>query len=581
MKIADKLKEYEEKNKKFFSFEYFPPKTEAGVQNLYARIDRMVELEPAFIDVTWGAGGSTAGLTLDIVANAQQFSGVDVMMHLTCTNMHKEMIDDALAKAKDAGLTNILALRGDPPHGTEKWTAVEGGFSYAVDLVKYIKSQYGDHFSIGVAGYPEGHLECTSYEDDLKHLKAKIDAGGEFIVTQLFYDVPTFKKFMQDCKDIGITAPIVPGIMPIHGFQSFMKMTGFCKTKIPQKVLDDLEPIKDNDEAVKQYGVDYAIQMCKELFEAGVPGIHIYTLNLEKSAVKILEGLNLVTDRESRRKLPWRPSTVQARRTEDVRPIFWANRPKSYLTRTRTWDEFPNGRWGDARSPAFGDLAEHYIAGGKKKPEWVAEPIASEQDVWNICAKFTEGKLAALPWCDTSLSAETTPLLQKLAEFNKKGLLTINSQPRVNAASSSDPVVGWGGPDGFVYQKAYVEFFCRKELLDSVLNVAAKNPMITYHAVHSTADTISNSHTVNAVTWGVFPGKEIQQPTIVDPNVFENVWAEEAFSLWLANWAEHLPEGDAGRAVLKEIHDNYYLVNVVDNDFVSGNVWDILENAVA
>lgn len=263
----------------------------------------MVALGPEFCDITWGAGGSTADLTLDIAARMQNEVGVETMMHLTCTNMPAASLDDALAKVKAAGLTNILALRGDPPKGQDEFTTVEGGFSCALDLVKHIRDTHGDHFGIAVAGYPEAHPDAIvddaaamadAYKADIAYLKRKVDAGADFIVTQLFYDVDVFLQFEKDCRAAGIGCPILPGIMPIQSYGGFKRMTTFCKTKVPADIEAALEAIKDDEEAVKKYGVELGTAMCRRLLDAGVPGIHLYTLNLESTAVAILENLGLV-----------------------------------------------------------------------------------------------------------------------------------------------------------------------------------------------------------------------------------------------------------------------------------------------
>lgn len=343
-KIINKIRKRMEERRAFYSFEYFPPKTEEGKHNLYARLERMSWLEPLFMDVTWGAGGTTADSTLEISVTAQHFWG-ELMMHLTCTNMPREKIDQALEKAKEGGIRNILALRGDPPKGADTWEACEDGFAYAVDLVRYIREKYGDYFGICVAGYPEGHLQCKSIEEDIKYLKAKVDAGADFIITQLFYDVDNFVAWVDKCRAAGITVPIIPGIMPIQDYGGFKRMTGFCKTMVPQEILDALEPIQADDARVKAYGVELAVRMCRRLLEAGCPGLHFYTLNLEKSVTSILEVLGFVSVRKPGT-LPWKTSQAARRDKEEIRPIFWANRPQSYLTRTETWDEFPNGRWG-------------------------------------------------------------------------------------------------------------------------------------------------------------------------------------------------------------------------------------------
>ena len=277
-----------------------------GVENLFERQKRMVALkpQPTFCDITWGAGGTTADLTLDIAARMQNEVGIETMMHLTCTNMPVEQLDGALARCREAGVTNILALRGDPPKGQETFAAVEGGFACALDLVKHIRAGHGDFFGIAVAGYPEAHPDAIvlddeakmaeNYAKDVAYLKEKCDAGADLVVTQLFYDVALYFQFVKDCRAAGITVPIIPGIMPIMTYGGFKRMTSFCKTKVPAEVAAAVEARKDDDDAVREYGIELGTSMCKELLAGGAPGIHLYTLNLEKSPVAILENLGLV-----------------------------------------------------------------------------------------------------------------------------------------------------------------------------------------------------------------------------------------------------------------------------------------------
>jgi methylenetetrahydrofolate reductase (NADPH) len=583
MKIIDKINESVDKQEVFYSFEFFPPKTPAGVENLYARMDRMAALEPLFCDMTWGAGGSSAELTLELSANAQKLSGLDMLMHMTCTNMEEGDVQSALVKAKDAGIQNILALRGDPVRGAASFNECDRGFSHAVDLVRYIREHFGDHFSIGVAGYPEGHTECVDKDSDLKYLKEKVDAGADFIVTQLFYDVQVYVDFVRKCREIGITIPIIPGIMPIQNYGGFVRMTTFCQSFVPDHITKALEPIKDNDEAVKDYGVQLGIEMSQQLMDAGAPGLHYYTLNLERSVRRILEGLTTLANKASRREFPWRASSLSKRATESVRPIYWSNRPTSYLQRTAMWDEYPNGRWGSSESPAFGDLNESHfvatkIAPGNRREMWGAAPSAKEE-IRQVFVKYVRGEISSLPWCDSALHLETSIIQDRLAAINEAGFLTINSQPRVNAAPSDDPLYGWGGRGGRVYQKAYVECFVSPENMKKIIDNADKKRSIQYHAVDFSGNSYSNSgRTATAVTWGVFPNKEVQQPTIVDYNSFV-VWKDEAFALWLTQWASLYEADSASAKLMREIHDSYFLVSIVDNDFVNGDIWGIFGQA--
>lgn len=245
-------------------------------------------------------------------------------------------------------------------------------------------------------------------------------------------------------------------------------------------------------------------------------------------------------------------------------------------------DEFSNGRWGDNRSPAFGELDSHYapfsrISVPDRKAMW-GESLASHTDVYEIFARYVSGLVTKLPWCEVPLHLETTSIQEKLVTINRAGFLTINSQPRVNAANSDDPLFGWGGPGGKVYQKAYVECFVPPRNLKHLMENCQSMKSVQYHAVDVRGNSYSNRNKgTTAVTWGVFPHKEILQPTVVDTESFM-VWKDEAFSLWLSMWASVYNDESESSALLHEIHDTYFLVSVVDNDFINGDIWQIFEN---
>ena len=573
MKLVDKIRTSIEEGQPFYSFEYFPPKTAPGLLNLYDRIERMSKLSPIFLDITWGAGGSTADLSLEIASSMQNLIGLETQMHLTCTNMPRAELIEALAQTRDKGIQNILALRGDPAGNAAEWEACDDGLNHAIDLVRLIREEHGDYFGVCVAGYPGGHVEARGYETDLGHLKAKVDAGADLVISQLFYDADLFLRFVDDCRAIGIECPIIPGIMPIHNHRTFTRVTRFCRT-VPDEVMVALEPIQNDDEAVKEYGVSLLVELCQKLFDNGVPGLHFYTMNLEQVVTRVLDDLGIIPDKVER-PLPWRSSANVRRTNEDVRPIFWANRPKSYLARTMAWDEFPNGRWGDARSPAFGELTDYHLTHLHLVREdrlhlWGRNP-RSLADVYDVFASFCEGKISAIPWFDSPLAKESEGIRAQLIELNRNGLLTINSQPRVNGAPSEDPSVGWGGAGGRVYQKSYFEFFISDRSLPMLLAKFEELPSLSFHAINKDGRSFSNCAEVNAVTWGVFAGSEIKQPTVVDPASFV-VWKDEAFALWLSAWASLYPEDSDSRRLLEKIHDSFYLVNVVDNDFEHGDL---------
>jgi len=595
--LTEKIKARIESKDKFFSLEFFPPRTKAGAVNLLSRLDRMRAGNPLFIDITWHPAGNPAGdsetSSMMIAQSSVQYVGIESMLHMTCVGSSKDEITSYLNKAKRLGLRNILALRGDLPNIDEEWQYDPNKFNYATDLVRHTRQHFDDYFTICVAGYPTGHPEAKVYEDDLMHLKEKVDAGADFIITQLFFKASTFKKFVDDCRAIGINCPILPGIMPIQSYDSLRHIVKLSKLEIPEEINNAVTSMKGNDDAIRNYGIHQATQMIKELFISGYAhGIHFYTLNREVASTAILKNLGLWSD--IKKPLPFRLSADPARTEEEIRPIFWTQRPKSYIHRTRHWDEFPNGRWGRNDSPAFGDLKDYYqffLASQSPKTELLkmwGEELRSEQDVWDVFENYIGGKpnkagvmVQRTPWCDSELSQETGLIAQNLAKINKNGVLTINSQPSANCVESTDPILGWGVPGGYVFQKAYLEFFTSEENVMALLQVLGRFPGVNFQVVnHSGRVNFTNikHRRPIAVTWGVFPGREIMQPTIVDPIAF-NQWRTEAFGLWTEQWGK-LYEPDSGsRKILDGIAESYYLVNLVDNDFPKGNcLWEVMED---
>lgn len=256
-------------------------------------MDRMHGLGPAFIDITWGAGGRLSDLTCEMVNVAQSVYGLETCMHLTCTDMEKSKVDSALREAYKAGCTNILALRGDPPREKEKWVAIQGGFQYAKDLVRYIREKYGNHFDIGVAGYPEGCDDQDDPEILMDHLKEKVDAGGTFIVTQMFYDVDIFLDWVQRCRARGITVPIIPGIMPITTYAAFLRRANWSKCRIPPTWIKVLEPVKNDDAAVREVGKGLVAEMCRKILEAGILHLHLWVIILSSCVGQFSEAFKL------------------------------------------------------------------------------------------------------------------------------------------------------------------------------------------------------------------------------------------------------------------------------------------------
>ncbi|RNA39112.1 methylenetetrahydrofolate reductase isoform X2 [Brachionus plicatilis] len=525
--LIDKIKKKIENKETWFSLEFFPPKTVNGASNLISKLEFLGTGKPLFCDITWHPAGDPAS---DKPTSSMKISNVmlnycllETMLHITCYGQTKESMKQYLDKAKSIGIRNLLALRGDPAVGTE-WRYQENGFNYATDLVRFIRENYG--------------------------------------------------------------------ILPIQSYDSLRHICKLSKLEVPQNIVSAMEKIKDNDEAIRIYGIEQAVNLCQELMQAGVFGVHFYTLNRDVAVTEILRRLDLWNKDSEPRHLPWKSKQLcsYSRPDEDVRPIFWSIRPKSYVCRTSDWDQFPNGRWGNSSAPSFGDLKDYHIFYSKiNTKECLAQwghNLNDETDVWNVFASFVSGKpnkigvkITSFPWCEEGLASETSLLTDELERFNRQGILTINSQPNVNGAPSSDPVIGWGSPDGYVYQKAYIEFFISKSFLPFLLEALEKYPRVIYHIINKSGDINLTNCTLlnpNAVTWGVFPGKEIVQPTVVDPISFMS-WKDESFNIWTDYWGKLYEPNSTSRELLEQISNTYLLVNIVDNEFQKENcIWSIL-----
>jgi methylenetetrahydrofolate reductase (NADPH) len=281
-----------------FSFEFFPPRSEEGERNLEHALAELSRMDPTFVSVTYGAGGTSAQKlkTIDIVTQIKERYGLEAMAHFTCVGATVDELRVTLDRMRDAGIENVLALRGDPPHGQDEWTATEGGLSYSRELIELIRGGYD--FTIGAACFPEVHIHAESAESDLRYCKAKVDAGARFLITQLFFDTQAYWDFVARARDAGIEVPIVPGIMPIGNVAQIRRFTSMCGATIPERLHRELELRADQPEAVADFGVAYATLQCAELLEGGAPGIHFYTLNRSPATRAILSALRCIA--------PWR-----------------------------------------------------------------------------------------------------------------------------------------------------------------------------------------------------------------------------------------------------------------------------------
>ena len=281
-----------------FSFEFFPPKTDAGLDSLRESVRSLRDLDPTFVSVTYGAGGSTRDRTIDLVTEIQRHYGLTAMAHLTCVGASKNEIADVLGRLHAGEVHNVLALRGDPPKGETNFTRPADGFGYASELTAFVKEQF--EFCIGGACYPEGHVECLGKSGDrdlsldLKHLEKKVEAGAEFLITQLFFDNNAYFDFVARVRKAGIGLPIIPGIMPITNVDQIKRFTTMCGSSLPPTLIREMERFRDDANAVLSLGVAYATAQCYDLLQRGAPGIHFYTLNKSNATRTILTALRTI-----------------------------------------------------------------------------------------------------------------------------------------------------------------------------------------------------------------------------------------------------------------------------------------------
>jgi methylenetetrahydrofolate reductase (NADPH) len=274
-----------------FSFEFFPPKTDEGERNLRATLEDLRAFEPDFASVTYGAGGSTRDRTLEVTKWLKQELGIEAMAHLSCVGATREELSAILDGIAEAGIENVLALRGDPPRGETQWRPHPGGLKYSTELAALIAAGYP--FAIGAACFPEVHPEAPDLAHDLRFLRQKVENGAAFLITQLFFDNEVYFQFVEEARAVGIEVPIIPGIMPITDVKQIKTITGMCKASIPEPLLEALEWRAADRDAVLQLGVAFATLQCAELLARGAPGIHFYTLNRSPATRAILSSLRL------------------------------------------------------------------------------------------------------------------------------------------------------------------------------------------------------------------------------------------------------------------------------------------------
>lgn len=635
-----------------------------GFSNLQDRLQRMsTTLRPLFVNVTWGAGGCTSSSSLELAEICQRQLGLTTCLHLTCTNMKRRLIDEALEEAKTMGIRNVLALRGDPPREEEYRLDTENGheeeeveennenFVWAIDLVRYIRRIYGDFFCVGVAAYPEGHADEShpvdqNFEQDIPFLIQKVEAGADFLVTQFFFDVHAYTRFERALRENESGAfrsiPIIPGLLPIQNYQILKRTTKLAHCRIPPRLLEALDPIKADDEHVKRKGVDALCDIIREIKAVksdGPRGFHFYTLNLEKVVGSILDKCNLIPPMPDVREsaIDDSPTTLNSingtsnhipngiphvRKPSDLPTSRRPSMSSNHLTTTHpssspiqngahvssnatittpsreaTWDDYPNGRFGDARSPAFGTPASYSPSSlpctpARARALW-GEPTSLQQ-ITSLFTSHLRGEAPSqLPWSDDPHLSPETALIRSHLLFltTARNWWTIASQPAVDGLPSTHPVHGWGPARGFVFQKPFVELFLPlsdwKQRLRPHLRSSSSSSCgagrISYYAGHpdGTFESSSdNAKAVHAVTWGSFLGKEIATATMVEEVSFR-AWCEEAFGRW-EEWARCC-RGAEARALLRKCKSELVLVNVIGHVYreMEGEwLWHFLKGAV-
>ncbi len=278
-------------SKRTISCEFFPPKTADGMDVVFRAVDRLQPFNPDFVSVTYGAGGSTRGFTEEIVTKIKSEAQLEVMAHQTCVGQTQEEVHDSLARLEAAGIENVIALRGDLPQGDNVGAPAKSGFSHASDLIGHIRGNFD--FGVAAACYPEGHTESADLDADMEHTKLRVSQGADFLITQLFYNNNHYFDFVERAQKSGINVPILPGVLPILTTSQVRRFTTLCGAKIPPELDKQLDKFGEDDDAVRELGVEHATRQVRELWDAGVPGVHFYVLNRSYSVSKILANLGL------------------------------------------------------------------------------------------------------------------------------------------------------------------------------------------------------------------------------------------------------------------------------------------------
>lgn len=596
------------------SFEFFAPLAD-GIEALRRRITSLARAEPLFVSAV-GVGSEASArsaLSLALLAKQQQLPSC---LHVSASDLSHGEAVALLEDAKATGVRNVIFESGVAAQGT----GATPRLSSSRELAEIARKVGGDYFCIGIVGFPRGGIsESGSFDADMSALAAAGVAGCvDFVLVAPAFDAAAITDFIAAVASAGLLVPVIPSVPVAGSWSAYEAVAAAAGCRAAPLEEEQLRKAAAADKSGVEFSAaasKFASRLARNLLSSGATSVvHFVTLNQEVTLRSVLSDLGLAGGSSGgvRRRLPWRIAPDEARATEECRPIFWGNRAASYVARTARWTKYPSGRWSEGGSQGknvaaaaaegvtvdeirgsdelvntrggaaeWGELdLDLYPTGSveERRALWGASP-KDERAVWSVFAAYITGAVPRLPWCDLGgLAPETDTLTGTLARLNAEGFLTINSQPCVNGAPSDSPVFGWGGVGGAVFQKAYIECFCPPGHLAALIDAAASDSAfssITWHAVnssgswHATNSRDRSRGGVNAVTWGVFPDREVIQPTVMAPAAFVGAWREEAFALWLSHWASIYEEDSDAHGLICDLHDNYYLVNAVDNNFLN------------
>ncbi|KAI0988277.1 hypothetical protein GJ496_003316 [Pomphorhynchus laevis] len=598
VRLSERIKNMMDSRQPWFALEFSQPGNSSHLEKLIPVFDYFLSSHPLFYSITTSNNCKLANEETKLLERDNQyvnlanimvnFCGLDTLLHVISSGSRsKEAIRKYLRAAINIGIKNVLVTFVEENSVCEDVQ----GFTSLADVVQFIKQEFtgDDSFGIGVLGY-QSSLK-NDYDQSLVILHEAVQNGADFVLSNVVIDTTSFVKFVRDCRCCGIKCPIVAHIDPLALIDARVSNS-------EQRFNPDVH----NDQSVEFMNVvAKCVTICEQIIRSGlITGFYFVTHNQRNCTDSILKKLHFWPNKKPKRQMPWRQSAKTQRfYNESVRPIFWSARVKSYLHKTSSWEQFPNGRWNNMNITSLSNVTDHQLAyhhwnvsNATLLNQW-GHDLSSEREVWDVFVSFlqksknpkTDCLVELFPWCEeVYLAEETNVIIDDLIKVNKRGVLTINSQPNVNGIPSDDPVYGWGPIDGYIYQKAYLEFFIPTKMIGSLLTILRQYPRVSFHIVNKKDQDDINNHEEGhsiAVTWGVFPGREVLQPTVVDSLSFR-IWKNEAYNIWTKRWGILYNKNSESYKLLEYITENYSLVNIVDNDYPKHNcLFELIEKVFA